>query len=87
VSIGLGVDGGEMAIRAWGSISSWRLATCGGLVAIADHFFYGHDIGWTLGLFCFLLLAVSALYSLSGSRQAGRCSRSALDFAPCWSRR
>jgi hypothetical protein len=61
--------GAKMGIRGWGSISGWRLAICSGLVAIADHFFYGHDVGWTLGLFCFLLLTVSALYSPSAVRQ------------------
>lgn len=57
-------DGISMTIEAEARQSTafpFRLGLCVLLVILADHLFWGHDVGWTAGLFCFAMLLASAL--------------------------
>lgn len=53
---------------AQGVTLSIRLGLCALLVILADFLFYGHQIGWTIGLFCFAVLAAAALCHPSALR-------------------
>ena len=52
----------------YGAAVASRLFACGLFVVAADFLFYGHDIGWTVGLFCFALLCASAFYAPAAIR-------------------
>lgn len=45
----------------------YKLVSCTLLLAVADILFYNHDAGWTLGLFCLLLLLAMGLHNRVGS--------------------
>jgi hypothetical protein len=53
---------------AQGVTLSIRFGLCALLVILADFLFYGHEIGWTMGLFCFAVLLAAALCDPSALR-------------------
>jgi hypothetical protein len=54
---------------AFGTAMLSRLVICGALIAAADVLFFSHDVGWTLGLFCLLVLCSALAFSPSVVRR------------------
>lgn len=62
----------------------FKLISCALLVAVADILFYGHEAGWTLGLFSLMLLMVMGVHNRVDSPRSAALFTAASGLALCF---